>query len=68
MGQDHQVMLIGDMEQTDYVSVVAKIMTGGACTDIKTVTCYTGAQAQESIAKALLAPSIVRQQANSLDA
>ena len=52
MGQDHDVMLISDMEQTDYMSVVAKVMMGGACTDIKTVTCYTAAQAQEAMAKA----------------
>ena len=52
MGQEHNVMLISDMEQTDYMSVIAKVMMGGACKDIKTVHCYTGEQAATAMAKA----------------
>ena len=52
MGQKHNVMLISDMEQTDYMSVVAKVMMGGACKDIKTVHCYTGDQVTTAMAKA----------------
>ena len=52
MGQDHHVTLISDMEQTDYMSVVAKVMMGDACKDIKTVHCYTGDQAATAMAKA----------------
>ena len=52
MGQEHNVMLISDMEQTDYMSVVAKVMMGGACKDIKTVHCYTSDQASSAMAKA----------------
>ena len=52
MGQEHNVMLISDMEQTDYMSVIAKVMMGGACKDIKTVHCYTSEQAATAMAKA----------------
>ena len=34
------------------MSVVAKVMMGGAASDIKTVTCYTGKQAEAAMAKA----------------
>ena len=40
------------MEQTDYMSVIGKVMMGGAATNIKTVTCYTGKQAEAAMVKA----------------
>ena len=52
MGQDHDVVVISDMELTDYMSVVASVMMGGACSNINTVTCYTGDQAAIAMAKA----------------
>ena len=45
-------MVISDMEQTDYMSVIRKVMMGGAATNINTVTCYTGKQAKAAMAKA----------------
>ena len=52
MSQQHNVMLISDMEQTDYMSVIAKVIMDGACKDIKTVHCYTNEQAATAMAKA----------------
>ena len=53
VGQDHHVVVISDFEDaTDYMSVVGKVMMGGATSDIKTVTCYTGAEAKIAMAKA----------------
>ena len=66
MGQDHHVMLINDMEQTDYMSVIAKVMIGGACKNIKTVACYTGEQAATAMAKATGIQLIIRQQVSDL--
>ena len=52
-GFDHHVVVISDFEDaTDYMSVVGKVMMGGATSDIKTVTCYTGAEAKIAMAKA----------------
>ena len=44
-------MLISDMEQKDYMSVVGKVVISGAATNIKTVTCHTGDKAA-AVAKA----------------
>ena len=52
MGQDHHVMLISDMQQTGYMSVIATVMMGGAGKDIKTIACYTCQQAATVMAKA----------------
>ena len=38
-------MLISDMEQKDYISVIGKVMMSGAATNIRTVTCHTGHKA-----------------------
>ena len=50
MGQEHDVMIISEMQQTDYMGVMASVMLGGACSDIHTVTCYTGDQARAAMA------------------
>ena len=52
MGADADVMVISDMGQTECMSVIGKVMMGGAASDIKTVTCYTGKQAEAAMAKA----------------
>ena len=41
MGQESSVMLISDMDHIDYMSLVAKVMMGSACKEIKTVHCYS---------------------------
>ena len=41
MGQESNVMLISDMEHTDCMRLVAKVMMGSACKEIKTVHCYS---------------------------
>ena len=46
------VMLISDMEQKDYLSVIGKIMMSGAATSIRTGTCHTGHKAAAAVAKA----------------
>ena len=51
-GSDADFMVKSDMEQTDYMSVIGKVMMGGAATNIKTVTCYTSKQAEAAMAKA----------------
>ena len=45
-------MIITDMEQTDYMGVIGRILLGGAAASIKTVTCYTGDQLETAMAKA----------------
>ena len=52
IGADADVMIITDMEQTDYMGVIGKILLGGAAASIKTVTCYTGDQLETAMAKA----------------
>ncbi|NBT43089.1 MAG: GYD domain-containing protein [Alphaproteobacteria bacterium] len=52
IGADADVMIITDMEQTDYMGVVGKILLGGAAASIHTVTCYTGEQLGTAMAKA----------------
>ena len=49
---DANVMLISDMEQKDYMSVVGMVMISGAATNIKTITCHTGHKAAAAVAKA----------------
>ena len=49
---DHQVFLAHFQEQTDYMSVIGKVMMGGAATNIKTVTWDTGQKAEAAMAKA----------------
>ena len=44
-------MLISDMEQKDYMSVVSKVMMGGARKDNKTVYCCINDQAATATAK-----------------
>ena len=45
-------MLISDMEQKDYMSVVGKVVISGADTNIKAVTCHTGHKTAAAVAKA----------------
>jgi len=53
VGQNHHVVVISDFEDaTDYMSVVGKVVIDGATSDIKTVTCYAGAEAKIAMAKA----------------
>ena len=52
MGQEHNVKLISYMEQTDYMSVIAKVMMAWACKDIKTVHCTTREQVASAMAMA----------------
>ena len=43
IGQDYEVVVISDFEkQTDYMSLVMSAYLGGAVSEIKTVTCWTG--------------------------
>ena len=51
MGQDYDVVVISEMELTDYLSVIGTVMLGGACSDISTVSCYTGDEVTAAMAK-----------------
>ena len=43
IGQDYEVVVISDFEkQTDYMSLVMSAYLGGAVSEIKTVTSWTG--------------------------
>ena len=43
IGQDQEVRIIADCEsQTDYMSLVISAYLGGAVSEIKTLTCWTG--------------------------
>ena len=43
IGQDYEVVVISDFEkQTDYMALVMSAYLGGADSEIKTVTCWTG--------------------------
>ena len=43
IGQDYEVVVISDFEkQTDYMALVMSAYLGGAVSEIKTVTCWTG--------------------------
>ena len=43
IGQDFEVVVISDFEkQTDYMALVMSAYLGGAVSEIKTVTCWTG--------------------------
>lgn len=45
IGQDYEVVVISNFEkQTDYMALVMSAYLGGAVSDIKTVTCWTGAE------------------------
>ena len=52
IGGEADLMIITNMEQTDYIGVIGKILLSGAAARIKTVTCYTGAQIETAMAKA----------------
>ena len=53
MGQDYDVVVISDMELTDYLSLVGTVMMGGACSGIDTVSCYTGNELTAAMAKTM---------------
>ena len=43
IGQDYEVVIISEFEkQTDYMALVMSAYLGGAVSEIKTVTCWTG--------------------------
>ena len=53
IGQDYEVCIITDYEsQTDYMSLVMSAYLGGAVSEIKTVTCWTGEELVISSKKA----------------
>ncbi len=60
IGQDYEVVLISEFEkQTDYMAVVMSAYLGGAVSEIKTVTCWTGAElviSSKKIAEVSYAP------------
>ena len=51
VGQDYDVVVISDMELTDYLSLIGTVMLGGACSGIDTVSCYTGDEIAIAMAK-----------------
>ena len=51
VGQDYDVVVISDMELTDYLSLIGTVMLGGACRGIVTVSCYTGDEIAIAMAK-----------------